>query len=83
MPKRDPTLLINDMIEAIGKIERYISQLTQKDFESNNMIIDAVVRNLEIIGEAARQIPDEVRLQAPQIDWRCVIGLRNVVVHQF
>ncbi|WP_267461284.1 DUF86 domain-containing protein [Thermus thermophilus] len=45
--------------------------------------MDAVVRNLEVIGEAARQIPSEVRERYPEVPWRRVIGLRNVVVHEY
>ena len=58
MSKRDPRLFIQDMVEAIEKIERYTSPIgTLEDFAENEMVVDAVLRNLEIIGEAAKHVP--------------------------
>ncbi|BCZ92469.1 DUF86 domain-containing protein [Thermus thermophilus] len=57
--------------------------LTFERFAQDDRTVDAVVRNLEVIGEAARQIPSEVRERYPEVPWRRVIGLRNVVVHEY
>ena len=70
MSKRDPKLFIQDMIEAIEKIERYTSSMeTLDDFAKNEMVVDAVLRNLEIIGEAAKYIPKDLRSKYSEIPW--------------
>ena len=65
------------------KIETYIAGISYETFENTDMLIDAVVRNLEIIGEAASHIPDEIREKEPQIPWKKVIGLRNIAIHEY
>ncbi len=57
--------------------------MTYEDFENNERTVDAVLRNLEIIGEAARNIPSELRDKYSDIPWRRIVGLRNVVIHQY
>ncbi|BBL82788.1 DUF86 domain-containing protein [Thermus thermophilus] len=83
MSKRDARLLLQDMLESLEKIDRYTAGLTFERFAQDDRTVDAVVRNLEVIGEAARQIPSEVRERYPEVPWRRVIGLRNVVVHEY
>jgi uncharacterized protein with HEPN domain len=67
MSKRDPHLLVEDIGLAIGKIERYIAGMAKDGFAEDDRTIDAVVRNLEIIGEAARQIPTAFKEKNPEI----------------
>ncbi len=69
------------MLESIDKIERYTAGLSFDQFEANEMVVDAVVRNLEIIGKAAGHIPPGLREQYSQIEWSRVIGFRNIVIH--
>jgi len=83
MSRRNARLLLQDMLESLEKIERYTTGLTFERFAWDDRTVDAVVRNLEIIGEAAQQIPSEVRERYPEVPWRRVIGLRNVVVHEY
>lgn len=83
MSRRDIRLFLADMLESIAKIERYTEGMDFADFVENELVTDAVVRNLEVIGEAARQIPEEVRGRYPAIPWRRVVGLRNIVVHEY
>ncbi len=83
MPKRDPTLFLYDILECIEKIQKYVSGMTYEDFENDERTVDAVLRNLEIIGEAARNIPSEFRVKYPDIPWRRIVGLRNVVIHEY
>ncbi|MGC8878887.1 MAG: DUF86 domain-containing protein [Anaerolineae bacterium] len=83
MSKRDARLFLRDMLAAIAKIERYTSGLDFDSFEANDMVVDAVVRNLEIIGEAARHIPEHLRQQYAEVNWQRVVGFRNIVIHEY
>jgi len=83
MSKRSPELLVADMLEAIAKIERYVSALTEGQFLEDERTSDAVVRNLEIIGEAASRLPDVYRSTAGHVPWHQVIGLRHRIVHEY
>lgn len=83
MSKRDVRLFILDMLEAIGKVQRYTEGITFEEFQANDMVVDAVVRNLEVIGEAARYIPEDLRNRYTGVDWRRVVGFRNIVVHEY
>jgi uncharacterized protein with HEPN domain len=83
MSNRPADLLLDDIRESIAKIERYTSGLDQTGFEADDKSVDAVVRNLEIIGEAARQMPEEFTRRNPQIEWRKIAGLRNRIVHDY
>jgi len=83
MPKRDADLLIEDMMAAIGKIERYTSGMDQELFRQDEKTVDAVVRNLEVVGEAARQMPEDFVAGHPEVSWRQIAGLRNRIVHDY
>jgi len=83
MPKRDADLLIEDMRLAIGRIERYTAGLNREAFLQDEKTIDAVVRNLEVLGEVARQMPSEFLSQHPEIPWLLIAGLRNRIVHDY
>lgn len=65
--KRSITLFVEDILDSMNNITKYIENVTYDDFCDNQMIIDAVVRNLEIIGEAANNIPNDVRIEFSQI----------------
>ena len=83
MPKRDPDLLILDMLEAARKIELFIAGLDHVAFLGDEKTIDAVVRNLEVLGEAARQLPDDFTSRHSNIQWFQISGLRNRIVHDY
>ena len=83
MPKRGANLLIEDMLTAIRKIEKFAADLSRESFLQDDKTIDAVVRNLEVLGEAARQIPDELVIQHSDVPWHLMRGLRNRVVHDY
>ena len=74
---------IEDILDSISKIERYISGKTFEEFLSDEMIWDAVIRNFITIGEAARNIPDEITQAYPEIPWRLMSDLRNFVAHTY
>ncbi len=84
MSKREPTLLIEDMITAIKKIEKYTQGISSiEGFVRSDIISDAVIRNIEIIGEAASKLPNEIQQKYSDIPWKNIIGLRNVVIHGY
>jgi uncharacterized protein with HEPN domain len=83
MSKREPSVLLDDIRTSIGKIERYIANLDEASFLADEKTIDAVVRNLEIIGEAAKQLPAEFKARHPAIPWPQITGLRNRIVHDY
>ncbi len=80
---RDYKLYLEDIRDAIKKIEKYTRGVSMRKFIKNNLIIDAVIRNLQIIGEAARKIPDSEKGRIPEIEWRRLAGLRNILVHEY
>jgi uncharacterized protein with HEPN domain len=77
---RDPKERLRDILQAIEAIERYRS-CERSEFDQNEMLQVWFLRHLEIIGEAARNLPDEVRAMAPDIPWHKIIGMRNILVH--
>ncbi|WP_161889363.1 HepT-like ribonuclease domain-containing protein [Pontibacter russatus] len=84
MRKRDNLVFIEDMIEAISKIVRYLDTVDGlQGFLQNEMVIDAVTRNFEIIGEAANQVPKEIKAKYPELPWRQMYGLRNFASHEY
>jgi len=83
MSRRDIKLLLDAILIAIAKIERYVAGLAREQFLDDEKSIDAVVRNLEIIGEATRQLPEEFTAQHRHIPWMQMAGLRNRIVHEY
>ncbi len=83
MPKRDAELYLDDIRESCEKILTYVRDVDRETFEQNGMMIDAVVRNIGIIGEAVSQLPNEVRDRFPDVDWYEIKGMRNIVVHEY
>lgn len=79
---RDPAY-IWDMLEASREISNYITGMRFNDYEQNTMVQAAVERKLEIIGEAAGRVSDSLRTSHPEIPWRGMIGLRNVLIHEY
>ncbi len=83
MSHRPISLLVADILESIEKIERYTAGLDRAAFLGDEKTTDSVVRNLEIIGEAANRIPESFTAQHPEIQWRRIVGLRNRIVHDY
>ena len=81
--KRDYKLRIQDILESIVAIESYITNKNEDDFYNNRLIQDAVIRRLEIIGEATKNIPEKVRTKYPDIPWKKMAGLRDVAIHSY
>lgn len=71
------------ILEAIEKIQRYTKDLSYSDFEHNDLIQDAVVRELEIVGEAAKHFSEEFRAQHPDVPWQQITAMRNKLIHEY
>lgn len=83
MSKREPLLYLQDILTSITRIEEYTNNLSFEDLNDDWKTIDAVVRNLEIIGEAARNMPEDIIEQNPDIPWGYMISMRNKVIHAY
>ncbi len=83
MSRRDPEILLEDITSALEKIGRYTSGMTKDRFLADERTMDAVVRNLEIVGEAVRQLPEPFREAHPEIPWWQIAGMRNRIVHDY
>ena len=81
--ERDWRLYADDIVEACDKIRRFIGGMDYDAFVADERTRDAVIRNLEIIGEAAKNLPDEETAKAPHIPWRLVCGMRDVLAHGY
>jgi uncharacterized protein with HEPN domain len=82
-PVREWRFYLNDMIGFAEKVIAYTDGLDQAGFVASGMNYDATVRNLELIGEAAANIPEEIRQKFPQIPWRMVVATRNKLIHGY
>ena len=80
---REWELYIEDILDACRKINLYTKGMSFEQFTADTKTYDAVVRNLEIIGEASKNIPDEMRAMVPEIEWRKAAGLRDVIAHAY
>ena len=83
MSKRNSKLLIEDIIESGNKILDYTEGYTFEEFISDSKTVDAVIRNFEVIGEAANRLDEEFKDKYPQIDWHRIRGFRNRIVHDY
>lgn len=80
---RDWRLYADDIIKSCGKIRRFLEGMAYEAFVADERTLDAVVWNIEVIGEAAKKLPDEVIAKAPQVEWRKIRGMRNVLAHAY
>lgn len=83
MSPRNWRVRIHDIINAVKAIESYIEGMEYENFAFDQKTIDAVIRNLTIIGEAANNVPEEIIREHPSIPWQEMKGIRNIVVHEY
>ena len=81
--KKDVQVYIDDVLECIDKVEEYTEGVGEGEFYESTQIQDAVIRRLEIIGEAIKNIPVDFREQYPDIPWRKIAGMRDVLIHGY
>jgi uncharacterized protein with HEPN domain len=80
---REWRFYVDDMIAFGEKVLAYTAGMDQRAFVANTLVFDATVRNLELIGEAATHVPDDVRQTHPQVPWRMIIATRNRLIHAY
>ena len=83
MPSRSWQFRIDDIIEAINKIERYTDGIDFVIWQNDEKTVDAVIRNIEVIGEASSHLPIEVQEQYEDVPWGMMKGIRNVLAHEY
>lgn len=83
MSKRDELLLLNDILTASNKIERFTEGLNFDQFMDDERTQDACIRNFEIIGEAANYISEQTRFLYPKVEWRKITNYRNLLIHAY
>lgn len=81
--QREYKSFLMDIIDASTKIDRYVKDVSFDEFNENTLIQDAVIINLAIIGEAAKKIPSEIRQLDPDIEWKKIAGLRDILIHSY
>ena len=83
MPKRGDREFLMDMLIACERIMKYTEDLSYEGFRGNDMIIDAVVRNIEILGEASKNISEELKKKYPEVEWREISRTRDKIIHSY
>ncbi len=80
---RSTRMYLEDILEACRKIDRFTDGLSRKEFEGDELKFDAVIRNLEVIGEAAKHVPEELRVALSGIAWKRISGFRDILAHEY
>ena len=83
MSKRIPRLLLDDILHCADKISEYTDRMSFEQFLNDSKTLDAVIRNFEIIGEAANRLPEEFKDKYPSVNWHRIRGFRNRIVHDY
>ena len=80
---RDSRVYLEDILASLQKVKAYTDGLSLPVFLQDDKTFDAVVRNLEVIGEAAKHLPNEARKSIPGVDWKKIAGLRDILIHEY
>ena len=83
MKDRDFTDYISDILISIQDVEEFTTGITFEDFSKDKKTIKAVIRSLEVLGEASKKIPDEIRNRYPRIPWKRMAGMRDKLIHEY
>lgn len=80
---RDYKLYLEDILQAIQKIEKYTKGLDANKLKKEDLVVDGIVRNLEIVGEAVKNIPQDIKSKNPDVEWKKIAGLRDILAHEY
>ena len=83
MSRRTPSIVVNDILRCIDHVESYTNKLSFDEFSTNFLVIEACLYNIQIIGEAASQLPDDVKNDNQHIPWTLIKGMRNRLIHEY
>ena len=83
MSERNDEVYLHDILISIEAIEQYLSSISESEFIADQMLMDAVIRRFEIIGEAASHISQQFKDMHPQIEWRLMSDMRNKLIHEY
>ena len=81
--KKDPEVFLEHILESIKLIEKYTANKTISDFIKSVQLQDSIIRRIEIIGEAVKNLPDEVKNNYPDVPWKKIAGMRDVLIHEY
>lgn len=81
--KRNYRLFVKDIWDSINKIEQFVEGLSFEDFIKDDKTVSAVIRKIEIVGEAAKNIPKSMKQKYPQLNWKGMAGMRNKLIHEY
>jgi len=81
--KRISLLFLKDILDSIQKIEKYTEGLSLEQLKKQEMVVDAVVRNFEIIGEAVKKVPKDIKRKYPEVAWKEAAGFRDILIHDY
>jgi len=81
--QREHDFFLKDILVAIRKIENYTGKLSYEEFLKDELRQDGVVKNLEVIGEAVKNIPQDIKNRKPEIEWKKIAGLRDILTHEY
>lgn len=80
---RDHRVYLEDMLDAIRKLREFTQGISLEGLRRDERTLDAVIRNLEVLGEAAKQLPQDLKERHKDVEWRKIAGLRDILVHQY